>query len=258
MTTALNASDRRLGFGVDIGGTGIKGAIVDLDTGELVTERFKIATPQPATPDAVASVVKEVMQLAEWDGPVGLTVPSVVRGQVAHTAANIDQAWIGTDLQTLFRKHLGDREIAVLNDADAAGLAEVRLGAPEAAAGAVLLLTFGTGIGSAMLNNGVLFPNTELGHLPFGDTTAERWASSKVREREELTYREWGTRVNQVLQRYAALFNPETFVIGGGISRKFDKFSEYLAVSQQVVPAQLRNQAGIVGATIAVAEGITP
>ncbi|KAB1503745.1 ROK family protein [Corynebacterium sp. 320] len=246
------------GFGVDIGGSGIKGAIVDLSTGELVSDRFKIKTPQPATPDAVAGVVRTLVDMAGWDGPVGITVPAVVRGHIARSAANIDSSWIGTDVLALFSHHLDGRAVSVLNDADAAGIAEVELGDEEAKRGAVLLLTLGTGIGSAMLYNGTLFPNTELGHLPFGDTEAEKWASSAVREREDLSYKEWGRRVDQVLHRYSALFSPDRFIIGGGVSRKFDKWSQHITVEQPVVAAQLRNQAGIIGAAIAVRDGIQP
>lgn len=246
------------GFGVDIGGSGIKAAIVDLSTGELISERLKIETPQPATPQAVANVVKELIQRAEWDGPVGITVPAVVRQQVTRTAANIDKTWIGTNLQKLFSDVLGDQPFTVLNDADAAGIAEVALGDPGTRTGASILLTLGTGIGSAFLYDGVLFPNTELGHLPFGDTECEIWASSAAKKREDLTYREWGRRVDQVLHRYSALFSPDRFVIGGGVSRKFDKWREYITVEQEVVPAKLENQAGIVGAAIAIREGIRP
>lgn len=247
-----------LGFGVDIGGSGVKAAIVDLSTGALVSERFKIATPQPATPDAVAHVVRELVDMAQWEGPVGITVPAVVSDQVARSAANIDKGWIGTDLQALFTQYLGDRDIAVLNDADAAGIAEVALGDDIVRSGATILLTFGTGIGSAMLINGVLFPNSELGHMAFANTEAEKWASSAVKEREDLSYKEWSKRVDDVMHVYADLFNPQTFVVGGGISRKAEKWVPRLTVEQTVIPARLRNQAGIIGAAIAVRDGILP
>lgn len=257
-TASNNSADNNLGFGVDIGGSGVKAAIVNLNTGDLVTERFKIATPQPSTPDAVADVVRELVDMAKWKGPVGITVPAVVRDQHTCSAANIDDAWLGLDVQKLFNKHLGDRDIAVLNDADAAGLAEAALGDPAVREGAVLLLTFGTGIGSALLIDGTLYPNTELGHLPFGTTEAEGWASSAVKEREDLSYKEWSKRVDQVLHSYSALLQPQTFVVGGGISRKADKWVPRLTVEQNVVPATFRNQAGIIGAAIAVRDGIKP
>ncbi|KGM19435.1 polyphosphate--glucose phosphotransferase [Corynebacterium auriscanis] len=247
-----------LSFGVDIGGSGVKAAIVDLKTGEFVTERLKIATPQPAEPDAVAEVVLQLMQEAAWDGPVGITVPAVVKNQFTRSAANIGGDWIGTDCQELFHRHLGDREIAVLNDADAAGLAEVAYGDEAARSGAVMLLTFGTGIGSALLMDGNLYPNSELGHLPFENTTCEKWASSAVKEKEDLPFKEWAKRVDQVMHLYGKLFSPQTFVVGGGISRKADKWVPRLTVEQKVVPAQLRNQAGIVGAAMAVRDGFRP
>lgn len=247
-----------LAFGVDIGGSGVKGAVVDVTTGQQVTERKKIATPRPSTPDAVAEVVRKLVEDAEWDGPVGITVPSVVRNQIALSAANIDPAWIGTEVQELFRRHLGSRDIAVLNDADAAGLAEVRYGDPTARTGAAMMLTFGTGIGSALLIDGELYPNTELGHLPFKTTTAERYASSKVKEAEQLSYAQWAARVDEVMHAYSDLFNPQTFIVGGGISRDADAWVPLLTVEQDVVPAQLRNEAGIVGAALAAIENTMP
>lgn len=250
------------GFGIDIGGSGIKGARVDLDTGEFLGDRIKILTPQPATPAAVADVVAELLGQAEWDGPVGITVPAVVQGQTARTAANIDPSWIGTDCAGLFSDRLAvdgvPREVAVLNDADAAGLAESVYGDPRAAEGSVLLLTFGTGIGSALLVDGTLYPNTELGHLTFPAMDAERWASSAVREREELTYREWARRVDRVMEEYRRILNPRRIIVGGGVSRKFEKWGPYLDVDAEVFPAVLRNHAGIVGAAAAVRDGVRP
>lgn len=247
-----------LAFGVDIGGSGIKGALVDVRTGQLVTDRRKVATPQPSTPDAVAAVVADIVNESHWDGPVGVTVPAVVRSQVTRSAANIDRAWIGADLQELFKRHLGDRDISILNDADAAGLAEVRYGDPTARTGAAMMLTFGTGIGSALLIDGELYPNTELGHLPFKDITTERYASSKVKDRERLSYAEWAGRVDEVMHVFSDLFNPQTFVVGGGISRDADRWVPLLTVEQDVVPAQLRNEAGIIGAALAVIENTKP
>ncbi|RAV32109.1 polyphosphate--glucose phosphotransferase [Corynebacterium heidelbergense] len=246
------------GFGVDIGGSGVKGAIVDLATGQLVGERKKIGTPQPATPDAVAEVVREIVDWFEWTGPVGITVPSVVKHQITRTAANIDPQWIGADVQALFAKHLGTRQLTVLNDADAAGLAEVTYGPDEARSGSAMLLTFGTGIGSALLMDGQLYPNTELGHMPFGTTEAEKWASSAVREREDLSYKEWAKRVNGVMHLYERLFFPQTFIVGGGISRKAEKWVPYLDVEAPVIPAKLRNEAGIIGAALAVRDNVRP
>ena len=250
------------GFGIDIGGSGIKGARVDMDSGEFIGERIKILTPKPATPEAVADVVAELLEQAEWEGPVGITVPAVVQNQTALTAANIDHSWIGTDCAELFSRHLAvdgtPREVAVLNDADAAGLADARYGAPRARDGAVLLLTFGTGIGSALLVNGTLYPNTELGHLNFPAMDAETWASSAVKEREDLSYREWARRVDRVLEEYRRILNPQRIIVGGGVSRKFEKWGPHLAVDAEIFPAVLRNRAGIVGAAGAVRDGIRP
>jgi len=247
-----------IGFGIDIGGSGIKGARVDLDNGDFVGDRIKIATPRPATPEAVAETVAEIVRLAEWDGPVGLTMPSVIKAQIARTAANIDESWIGTDVHELFARHLGDREITVLNDADAAGIAEVAFGDPRARQGSALFLTFGTGIGSALLIDGHLFPNTELGHLMIGDFEAEERASSAAKDRDELSFRKWAKRVNRVLAEYERLLNPGAFIVGGGISREHEKWVPLLEVEAPVFPAQLRNRAGIVGAAMAVAAHVTP
>ncbi|MDU0477856.1 ROK family protein [Staphylococcus chromogenes] len=248
----------KLGFGVDVGGSGIKGALVDLETGELAAERIRIATPKPATPKAVAETVASIVDLAEWDGPVGITLPSVVLIQRALTAANIDPSWVNTDVQQLFADVLPARRVCVLNDADAAGIAECAFGAPEASDGAVILLTFGTGIGSAFLLNGELFPNTEIGHLMVDGKEAERRASAAVKDDKGLSYAQWAKRVNRVLEEYEKLFRPRRFVVGGGISRKHDKWIPLLDLETPVIPAQLRNTAGIVGAAMAVEKQLLP
>lgn len=246
------------GFGIDVGGSGIKGGVVDLSTGELVGERIKILTPQPATPDAVAETVAAIVEKAEWEGPVGIALPSVIKKQHALTAANIDKSWVNTDVQELFTRYLTAREVFVLNDADAAGLAEATFGAPEASTGAAILLTFGTGIGSAFLLNGELFPNTELGHLMVDGKEAEHRASSAVKDRKDLSYKEWAERVDKVLHEFEALFGPDAFIVGGGISRKHEKWIPHLTVTTPVIPAQLRNQAGIVGAAMAAEKRLLP
>ncbi|UIZ91373.1 ROK family protein [Corynebacterium sp. CNCTC7651] len=252
------AEGTNLGVGVDVGGSGIKGAVVDLDTGEFVGERVKILTPKPATPDAVAAVVADIVRELDWDGPVGVALPSVIKHQVAQTAANIDKSWIGTNVHDLLSRHLGARPIAVLNDADAAGLAEVAFGEPEAQNGAVIFLTFGTGIGSAFFAEGRLFPNTELGHLLIDGRDAEHIASSAVKDAEELSYSQWAERVDGVLHEFDRLFNPTAFVVGGGISRKAEKWVPKLTVDVPVIPAKLRNRAGIVGAAMAAHDHVTP
>ncbi|MBO0855572.1 MAG: ROK family protein [Nocardia sp.] len=245
-------------FGIDIGGSGVKGAQVDLATGELAYERIKIATPQPATPEAVATTVAQLVDKAAWEGPVGLTLPCVVVDGIARTAANIDSAWIGTDARELFSRALGGRQVVVLNDADAAGMAEDRYGAARDVDGMVILLTFGTGIGSALLHHGILVPNTELGHIEVHGKEAEHRAASSVKEREKLSYEKWAKQVTKVLVTIEDLFSPSVFVAGGGISREAEQWIPLLANRTPVVPAHLRNTAGIVGAAMAVEDGITP
>ena len=249
-------------FGVDVGGSGIKGALVDLASGEFIGDRLKILTPQPATPDAVAATVVELVRRFDWEGPVGLTLPSVIRGQIALSAANIDPSWIGTDITELFQRHLPGREVVALNDADAAGLAEVAYGEEAARHGSAIFLTFGTGIGSAFLLDGQLFPNTEVGHMlvNYQGTIdeAEHLASSAVKDREELSYKKWAKRVDVVLAEFQALFNPQLFIVGGGISRNHDKWLPRLEIATPVIPAKLRNRAGIVGAAMAVTDHLAP
>jgi len=241
-------------LGVDIGGTGIKGAPVDIEKGELAADRLRILTPQPATPDAVAKVVAELVKHFDWTGPVGCTFPAVMLHGVAMTAANVDQSWIGTDAEKEFGKETGCK-VTVLNDADAAGLAEVRFGAGRKRDGVVIVVTLGTGIGSALFADGHLFPNTELGHILMNGKEAEKRAAASIRENKSLSWSKWGKRVNEYLQYVERLFSPDLFIIGGGVSKKFDRFQPFLGVRAEVVPAQLRNEAGIVGAAVAAAEG---
>lgn len=255
----MNSTERgKQGLGIDVGGSGIKGAVVNLQTGDFVGDRMKIATPQPATPDAIAGVVAQIIEHFSWSGPVGITLPSVIRNQIAKSAANIDSSWIGTDVQKLFGQATNGQPIVVLNDADAAGLAEVAYGLPEAKDGSAVFLTFGTGIGSALLTSGKLFPNTELGHLLVHGKEAEHLASSAVKERKNLSFKKWAQRVNRVLLEYEKLINPDYFIVGGGISRKSEKWLPYLSVETPVVAAQLRNRAGIVGAALAAHMQLRP
>jgi polyphosphate glucokinase len=235
------------GFGVDIGGSGIKGAVVDLATGELVTERFKVATPRPSTPEAVGEAVAEVVTHLGWSGPIGTTFPAVVRNGVALTAANVDQSWIGTDVAEVVGKATGMPATAV-NDADAAGLAETLWGAARDVPGLVLVVTLGTGIGTALIHGGVLVPNSELGHIEIDGEDIEKRASAAARERESLSWEKWAKRLQRYLRVLDAMLSPDLFVIGGGVSRRSEKFLPYLDVRPPVVPAQLLNQAGIVGA----------
>ncbi|MDH6284175.1 polyphosphate--glucose phosphotransferase [Prescottella agglutinans] len=251
-----------LGFGVDVGGSGIKGATVDLATGELIEDRIKIETPHPATPEAVAATAAEIVARARWEGPVGITLPSVVTSGIARTAANIDKSWIGTDARAVFSRALGGRDVTVLNDADAAGLAEDRYGAGKDVDGVVVLLTFGTGIGSAVIHNGVLLPNTEFGHMEVDGREAEHRAASSVKDTRGLSYKEWAAEVTRVLCRFEDLLWPDLFIAGGGISRKHEKWIPRLENRTPVVPAALLNTAGIVGAAMCAANrqetGIAP
>ncbi|MGW7277883.1 polyphosphate--glucose phosphotransferase [Streptomyces sp. NPDC054844] len=244
-------------FGVDIGGSGIKGAPVDLDRGDLAQERCKVLTPHPATPDGVADGVKQVVEHFGWSGPVGLTFPGVVTGgAMVRTAANVDKSWVDTDARALFSERLGGLDVTVVNDADAAGVAEMRFGAGRDRKGTVVLLTFGTGIGSAVFTDGVLVPNSELGHLELDGHDAEKRASSKAKEDHDLSWEHWAHRVQRYLAHVEMLFSPELFVIGGGVSRKAHKFLHYIeGVQAEIVPAQLQNNAGIVGAAMWAAEG---
>ncbi|MGF1432439.1 polyphosphate--glucose phosphotransferase [Kitasatospora sp. LaBMicrA B282] len=238
-------------FGVDIGGSGIKGAPVDLARGELAAPRHKVLTPHPASPESVVAAVKEVVEHFDHQGPVGLTFPGVVVRGHTRTAANVDPGWIDLDAEGLFRETL-DLPATVLNDADAAGLAEVAHGAGRGEAGVVLVLTFGTGIGSALFVDGTLVPNTELGHLELRGKDAERRASAAARERHELSWAEWSVRVDEYLDLVERLFSPQLVIIGGGVSRKHEKFLPLLKErAARVVPAALRNDAGIVGAAMA-------
>ncbi|MFF9035267.1 polyphosphate--glucose phosphotransferase [Streptomyces sp. NPDC014892] len=243
-------------FGVDIGGSGIKGAPVDLELGDLAAERYKVLTPHPATPDAVADGVKEVVDHFGWTGPVGITFPGVVTGGATiRTAANVDKSWIDTDARALLGDRLGGLPVTVVNDADAAGVAEVQFGAGRGRRGTVILLTFGTGIGSAVFSDGVLVPNTELGHLELNGHDAETRASTKAKEDHELTYEHWAKRVTKYLAHVEMLFSPELFIIGGGVSRKSAKFLHLIeGIRAEIVPAQLQNNAGIVGAAMRAAK----
>lgn len=247
-------------LGVDIGGSGIKGAPVDTKKGVLLADRHRIPTPQPATPQAVAETVKEVMAAHGWTKPIGCTIPArVVRGEV-RTASNIDDAWIGTDAQKLFKKVCGV-DVAVLNDADAAGIAEVRFGAGRRSRGTVLMLTFGTGIGSALFIDGCLVPNTEFGHVRFDKRgVAEDVAADSVRKREHLTWERWAKRrVQPVLEMYEFLIAPDLIIVGGGVSKpeRWELFAPLLKTKAALKPAVLGNEAGIVGAALAARDMLT-
>ncbi|MGO8960766.1 MAG: polyphosphate--glucose phosphotransferase [Streptosporangiaceae bacterium] len=240
-------------LGIDIGGSGVKAAPVDTATGQLIAERVKLATPQPATPDAVGAVVAQLVKDFGWTGSAGITFPGVVVNGVIHTAANVDPSWIGVDGATKFAKETG-LSVTVLNDADAAGVAEMRFGTGNGERGTVLLLTLGTGIGSALFIDGILVPNTEFGHIQIRGKDAEKRASDLVREEQHLSWEKWAGRVDEFLAEMQALLSPSLIIIGGGVSRKADKFVPLLTgLPAKLVPAALHNDAGIVGAAMAAA-----
>ncbi|HTY27176.1 MAG TPA: ROK family protein [Mycobacterium sp.] len=254
--TEPSAAGQNRGFGVDVGGSGVKGGIVDLDTGKLIGDRFKLLTPQPSTPDAVAKTVAEVVRHFGWTGPLGVTYPGVVVNGVVRTAANVDKAWIGTNASEIIGAAMDGLPVTVLNDADAAGLAEERYGAGRNESGVVVLLTFGTGIGSAVIHKGVLLPNTEFGHLEVGGNEAEHRAASSVKERKDWSYQRWSEEVTKVLIAIENLIWPDLFIAGGGISRKSEKWIPLLKNRTPVVAAELLNEAGIVGAAMAASPDV--
>jgi polyphosphate glucokinase len=236
-------------LGIDIGGTGIKGAPVNTDTGELLAERFRIPTPHPALPNSVADVVQKIAAHFQYKGPAGITFPAIVKKGIIHSAANVDPSWIQVDAAKLFTSHLKG-QATVVNDADAAGVAEMRFGSGKNRNGTVILLTFGTGIGSAVFHDGDLLPNTEFGHLQIRGKDAERRCSERVREEKDMSFKKWAKIVSEYLETLEKLFSPELFIIGGGVSKKADKFLPYLTAKTDVLiqPAKMQNDAGIIGA----------
>ena len=245
-------------LGIDIGGSGIKAAPVDVATGQLLTERQKIPTPRPARPDVVADVVKQLATAFGWSGPVGITFPGVVTDGEIRTAANLDPAWIGVDAGALFGKAAGN-PVRVLNDADAAGVAEMTFGAGVGENGTVLMLTFGTGIGSALFTGSVLVPNTEFGHIEIHGTDAEKRASERAKELHDLSWGKWAGRVDEYLRHMEALLSPHLIIVGGGISKEADKWVPRLTgIRARIVPAVLLNNAGIVGAAMATVTSAAP
>lgn len=236
-------------IGIDIGGTGIKGGLVDVASGEIIGERIRMATPQGGEPEDIARVVKEIIQQLGTgaDVPVGICFPSSIRHGVTMLAANISQRWIGFEAEKFFENELG-RSIHFVNDADAAGYAEVFYGAAQNQEGLVIMTTLGTGIGAAMIYNGVLIPNAELGHLEIDGVDAEKRASGVVREREDLSYPEWAQRLQRYYSHVEMLFSPELFIVGGGVSKSHEKFLPLLELRTPIVPAKLFNKAGIMGA----------
>jgi polyphosphate glucokinase len=249
----------RVALGIDVGGTGIKAALVDLAAGKLASRRVRMSTPNPSTPDAVAARILEVIakiaaeQEIPADVPVGCGVPGPIKGGVVMTAANIDKGWVGTSAEELVGGALG-RRVWAINDADAAGLCEVRIGAGEGVAGTVIVLTVGTGIGSALFTNGRLVPNTELGHLELNGRAAETRVSGVARERRKLSWKRWAPEFNEYLARVETYFWPDLIVLGGGVSKVIDKYRELLVSRAPIVAAEYLNTSGIIGAAMYAAE----
>lgn len=236
-------------LGIDIGGSGIKGAPVDIEKGTLSAPRHRIPTPEPAKPKSMADVVAEVAQHFDWHGPIGCGFPSALRGGVVLTAANIHEKWIGVDAAALFAQKTGCT-VNMINDADAAGLAELAFGAGKGRKGVIIMVTIGTGLGTALFIDGHLLPNTELGHIEIRGKDAELDASDAARKREKLSWKKWGQRFNIYLNKLEQLFWPDLIILGGGTSKKYDKYKKYLDVQAEIIPAQLLNEAGIIGAAL--------
>ncbi|HEX2420122.1 MAG TPA: ROK family protein [Acidimicrobiia bacterium] len=243
-------------LGIDIGGSGIKGNLVDTASGDLLSDRFRIDTPQPSLPDAVADVVRQIAEHFEASSRFGCTFPAVVKGGVTLSAANVDKSWIGTDARALFSEATG-LDVVVINDADAAGVAEMAFGAGRGRLGVVVLLTFGSGIGSAVFVDGVLVPNTEFGHLELrGHSPVEDWAAASVKDDKNLSWSAWAKRVDRFLHHLQTVVSPDLFIIGGGVSRKWDSWGALLTIEVETVPAALRNEAGIVGAALVASRSV--
>ena len=237
-------------LGIDVGGSGIKGAPVDTDTGNLLAERIRIKTPQDAEPKPVADIVANIAKAFNWNGPIGIGFPAPIKAGVAMMAANISDKWIGTNADDLFTKTTGC-DCTMINDADAAGLAEMKFGAGRNQMGTVIMLTLGTGIGTAIFYQGHLLPNTEFGHLDILGRDAEQRVSDAARQRDELTWKKYAKRLNRYLKEMEKLFWPDLFIVGGGISKESQRYLPLLRIRTPIIPAQLLNQAGIVGAALA-------
>ena len=242
-------------LGIDIGGSGIKGAPVDTETGQLLAERLRIKTPKKGEPEPVAEVVSQIAQSFNWKGPIGIGFPAPIKGGVTMMAANVSEKWVGTNADALFTKITG-LDCTMINDADAAGLAEMAFGAGRGQPGTVIMITLGTGIGSAIFHRGQLLPNTEFGHMELDGEDAEFRASDAARQREDLSWKKYSKRLNKYLRAMEKLFWPNLFIIGGGISKESEKFIPLLTIETHVVPAQLLNEAGIVGAALAVRKSV--
>ncbi len=241
-------------FGIDIGGSGMKAAPVDIDTGELLDQRYRLPTPKPGTPREVAGVAHELLRWFEWDGPVGCAFPAPVVNSTAKWVAHLDDSWTGVDIAAAMGDQIG-ASVTVINDADAAGIAEMAHGAGAGRQGTVCFTAFGTGIGSSVFVDGRLVPNTEFGHLYLAghDSQVERWAAAKIRQRDDLDWPTWVGRIKQYLEHLETIISPDLFILGGGISKDFDVWGPLLEIDTEIAVAQMRNNAGIVGAAMASA-----
>lgn len=237
-------------LGIDVGGSGIKGAPVDVERGELLTDRYRIPTPRPAKPKPIANTVAEIAHHFNWDGPIGVGFPAAVQHGVVRTASNIHQKWIGTNAAELFHQTT-QCPVKVVNDADAAGIAEMTFGAGKGKVGVVLLVTIGTGLGTSVFTDGILLPNTELGHIEIDCEDAELNASDAARKNDELSWKEWAKRFDTYLNSLERLLWPDLIILGGGVSKKHEKFMPHLTTQAEIVIAESFNQAGIIGAALA-------
>lgn len=238
-------------LGVDVGGTGIKGALVDVKKGKMITERFRLETPQPSTPENLAATFKKVVEHFKWKGKIGAGFPAVIKNGVAQTASNIHKDWIGTNAEELFSK-ASKCPVVVLNDADAAGMAEMAHGGGKGVAGTVILITIGTGLGSAIFLDGHLLTNTEFGHIYLKGQrqVVEKYASNTARKENDLSWGDWGNRFEDYLNHLEFIFNPDLFILGGGASKRFDKFEDFIQIKTPIKTAELLNEAGIIGAAV--------
>ncbi len=240
-------------LGIDVGGTGIKAAIVDVENGVFLSEKIKYGTPQPSTPARVIGVVKNLIKDFNFQGKnFGCGFPSIIKNNICYSAANIDNGWIGLDLQAFFLEKTGSR-VTFTNDADAAAVAEIKFGKGKGRSGTTILLTLGTGIGSGIFVNGQLLPNSEFGHLLYKKSVFEHYASNGARKKKNLSWKEWGKELNIYLNHVNLLINPDLIILGGGVSKYFDKFEKFLKVKTQIVPAAMGNDAGIIGAAMMAA-----
>ncbi|KAK3276876.1 hypothetical protein CYMTET_15082 [Cymbomonas tetramitiformis] len=257
MPATANTTKADVRLGVDIGGSGIKGALIDCVTGEMIGERHRIPTPAGGTPEGVSSTVAQLADHFEWSGSIGCGFPAAIRSGQVLTAANISDDWIGQNAVELFQEATGSPLVTVINDADAAGTAEMAFGAGKGRSGLVIMCTLGTGIGTALFQDGVLVPNTELGHLFLSNgLEGEEYASDFVRSNEDLSFKQWGKRVNKYFKTLEDLFWPDLIIVGGGVSKKSEKWMPYLDLNTEIIPAEMRNNAGIVGAAAAACEGV--